>query len=68
MPDSIIPGDEPPPCVEDLPGGGAEVRGEAARGGRHRDRVEVAQVDEGGDEVDEGDEDELAVDPHAGDT
>ena len=53
MSDSIIPGDEPLPRVEDLPGGGAEVRGEAACGGRHRDRVEVAEVDEGGDEVDE---------------
>ena len=62
---SSVPGDESPPRIVELPSECAEVRSEAARGRRHRDRVEIAEIDEGSDEVDEGDQDELGVHPQA---
>ena len=48
-----------------MPAEGAEVRGEPDGGRRHGDCVEVVETDEGRDEVDEGDEDQLGVDPRA---
>ena len=48
-----------------MPAEGAEVRGEPDGGRRHGDCVEVVETDEGRDEVDEGDQHQLGVDPCA---
>ena len=48
-----------------MPAEGAEVRGEPDGGRRNGDCEEVIETDEGHDEVDEGDQDQLDVDPSA---